>query len=1147
MVFPLWAVALIYVAITAVTFLLRPRPPRRAIEKFQRPRVEEGETIPVGFGCFDLAPNIVWFGDQKEVLEQDDTVTKYYAKMLGMLCHGPIDAWLELRWNDKSTRLARSRDGYQNGTLLAEFPYRGITSQPWPLVRNPGTNLHAEQWIGLPGLFGGGLSQGGVAGMMHLHWGVLDDVVCELTKEAYGEDYASRFPGIAYATFGWRRLRDVVPGTEYTAGLWYIYTEDVQTDCTIGQTASTCIPTGVPGNVPCWFETPPPPGVNWNGQGVVAGIVNGMGLGDGGGAFWAECSITGLETTATYILECDVQASQYSGIVNGSSTTFVGAWLGQTTGASGRSEGGGAAELISGDQLVSGERYTVRSEAVPGGDGTLVAKFGCWAIEYGDGVVPTRFSNMRFYKKVGTGGSGPESYPQHTPYFGDAANFIASLLGGGAVAQVGPANHRFYFGANNPQPQPPVFLLQRIPVGLTHRQIGSHANPVACIYEILTNAQWGLGFDESLIDKLGTFEDAAERLQDEQFGISFLMDDPKEAEDWIDEILGVIDGVIWTDIRTGLLKIKLVRNDYVPASLPLLDESDVRDVSVTQMEVADLTAEVKVRYREFYDGEEGIKVGVQLTPSLKLFVSTYAWLKIPGTNLQSVTLKQGATTWVEGTDYRINLGTGLVLVLGAGANVTEGDPVTADYTAYPRFVGFREASATAQNLATWMATGDLKSEMIEYGMVPSEPLGRFVAQRSLRASSRRLRQARFKCSRAAFTLHPGAVFRFTSARNDVNDEVFRVTSVDFGTLEAPEMEVEALEDVFALSGIVVYDPETSPNDAPPPPSQLAPPGGWSLADPSRVYGWHVEGFPVRVRVTSDAAGGTTVSTATIVPPATYVDLGLTLGVTRWLWISAYDPAGVYEDSVELGPFELTPVSGTPGARPAFVAPTGTVALTFNAVAQLTRATLTVTDSQRHAFLLETRELRDGEWGPWRPATFLSGVPGLDTTLVSEEWIPLNANGTFGTVEWRVSYATELGDIETLTFRTSSDSQKPVNLAVGIGSGSSVIAVGVAGTAKVDFPFQLVGISMIGPREAGSAVLDIWIRQRSLSGVPTVADTIFSGTKPTLSSAQEYDDTSLGSVPVRAFGQNGPVDVVFNVDSITAFTMLGVTLKLVRLD
>jgi hypothetical protein len=133
-------------------------------------------------------------------------------------------------------------------------------------------------------------------------------------------------------------------------------------------------------------------------------------------------------------------------------------------------------------------------------------------------------------------------------------------------------------------------------LGLTggQPQIGDNdANPICMIHEILTNNIWGLGLPASALD-LDSFTAAAGALYDESFGLSMLVESPTEAADVITEILRHIDGELYSDPTTGKLVVKLVRADYDPDTLPVLDESCVSSVELSRnLETTNL---VRVEY-----------------------------------------------------------------------------------------------------------------------------------------------------------------------------------------------------------------------------------------------------------------------------------------------------------------------------------------------------------------------------------------------------------------------------------------------------------------------------------------------------------------------------------------------------------------------
>jgi hypothetical protein len=115
----------------------------------------------------------------------------------------------------------------------------------------------------------------------------------------------------------------------------------------------------------------------------------------------------------------------------------------------------------------------------------------------------------------------------------------------------------------------------------TQNQVGAaDANPMNVAYELLTNTDWGFGFDPSKIDVgLGSsFVTAAATLISEGNGFSMLMERSISAQELLDEIQRQIDGVIFFDHVTGLWKVKLARDDYTLASLPVFDDSDVKAV-----------------------------------------------------------------------------------------------------------------------------------------------------------------------------------------------------------------------------------------------------------------------------------------------------------------------------------------------------------------------------------------------------------------------------------------------------------------------------------------------------------------------------------------------------------------------------------------
>lgn len=107
---------------------------------------------------------------------------------------------------------------------------------------------------------------------------------------------------------------------------------------------------------------------------------------------------------------------------------------------------------------------------------------------------------------------------------------------------------------------------------------GQHANPINVIRECLENTKWGASIPEAQIDTVGTFLDAAQTVYLEWFPFSYLWTTSSPVEDMVAECLRYIDGVIWQDLASGKIKIKLARNDYNPATLDVYDNDDLIEI-----------------------------------------------------------------------------------------------------------------------------------------------------------------------------------------------------------------------------------------------------------------------------------------------------------------------------------------------------------------------------------------------------------------------------------------------------------------------------------------------------------------------------------------------------------------------------------------
>lgn len=125
-------------------------------------------------------------------------------------------------------------------------------------------------------------------------------------------------------------------------------------------------------------------------------------------------------------------------------------------------------------------------------------------------------------------------------------------------------------------------------------------NPAHIIREALTDARWGMGYDEAAdIDDV-SFTAAADTLYAEGMGISLIWDQQMPIEDFIKEVLRHIDATLFVASRgaaAGKFVLKLIRNDYDVADLITLDESNVVSVEGwKQTQIGEMINSLTVNY-----------------------------------------------------------------------------------------------------------------------------------------------------------------------------------------------------------------------------------------------------------------------------------------------------------------------------------------------------------------------------------------------------------------------------------------------------------------------------------------------------------------------------------------------------------------------
>lgn len=108
--------------------------------------------------------------------------------------------------------------------------------------------------------------------------------------------------------------------------------------------------------------------------------------------------------------------------------------------------------------------------------------------------------------------------------------------------------------------------------------VNGNANPAHMIYEILTDTEAGMGAPASLIDA-DSFMLAAATLYAEGLGLSMRWTQQDTIENFVTEIIDHIQGTLFVNPRTGLLTLKLIRDDY--------DAENLRDINPDNADMTD--------------------------------------------------------------------------------------------------------------------------------------------------------------------------------------------------------------------------------------------------------------------------------------------------------------------------------------------------------------------------------------------------------------------------------------------------------------------------------------------------------------------------------------------------------------------------------
>lgn len=129
------------------------------------------------------------------------------------------------------------------------------------------------------------------------------------------------------------------------------------------------------------------------------------------------------------------------------------------------------------------------------------------------------------------------------------------------------------------------------------------ANPAHMIYECLTNTDWGMGAPSDTIH-FASFMASASTLFGERFGLSMGWIEQAEIEKMVSEIIDHIQAMLYIDPEDGLWHLDLIRDDYDPDDLLLLDESNCIATNRQRKALGETINEIVISYKDAQTEED---------------------------------------------------------------------------------------------------------------------------------------------------------------------------------------------------------------------------------------------------------------------------------------------------------------------------------------------------------------------------------------------------------------------------------------------------------------------------------------------------------------------------------------------------------------
>lgn len=514
-----------------------------ALAPADTPTATEGTAIPVVFGCRTVPnPNIVWCGDKsirQDGVTQQGAEMYYHASMHLAICHGKLDALLDVFYSDKSCwaytialgdPVVGKLNSFHNDYSLESYQ-EGITGDI--SVSMGGANLSTTD-IGVSDYLAGQLG----SGLGPKYYGV---AMALLRQCGFGPS-----PYLRPCSFAVKRIHTRNGGT---AAQWY--------------DAKSEIARGTRSRQDVWKYKVQDPGdsSDWSGTGFDDSAWSQGKGGIGNAPRNYDLSLPGT----------------FGHIDNYTTIPFVGTQI--------PSDGTNVKGTWPNSYVVNGTKLWLR-----------------WDL----GKIPVYPLSVNLWHddsgSLWFNGTPLTLTPTNTAlvkeHFTSTAVIPANLINPNGpnvvayrVTQVG--NNAFVYAGVQ------VGTDAETPAGVCDM------NPAHIVHEVLTDSIWGMGYTDSDLDDTA-FRDAADTLYDEGLGMSFVWSQQMTIEDFLNDVLRHISGILYVDRATGLFVLKLIRADYSVGSLTVLDESNVSKIEdAVRRQPGETVNTVTITYASTLRGDSG--------------------------------------------------------------------------------------------------------------------------------------------------------------------------------------------------------------------------------------------------------------------------------------------------------------------------------------------------------------------------------------------------------------------------------------------------------------------------------------------------------------------------------------------------------------